>query len=76
MNEEIQHSNIAEEEMGQLHAIHLNLNAIAAVQRRLPSGPGCKDCVDCGVKIPVQRREAMPGCIRCTCCQTAYEHQK
>jgi phage/conjugal plasmid C-4 type zinc finger TraR family protein len=70
-----QHSNIAEEEMGQLHAMHLNENAIAAVRGRMLQGKGSDICVDCGEKIADARRLAVPACIRCLHCQTLLEHQ-
>jgi len=71
----VQHSNIAEEEMGQLHGIHHSLNAIAAIQRSMPTGPSREDCVDCGEKIPIARRIAAQGCIRCINCQGVFELQ-
>ena len=69
----IQHSNISEEEMGQIHAIHLNENAIAAVRARMPSGASAKFCTDCEEAIPLQRRLAVQGCMRCIPCQTIHE---
>ena len=75
MIEDLQHSNIAEEEMGQLHgSIDIHLNAIAQVQRSM-QGSGRDYCADCGVKIALQRRLAMPSCLRCIVCQSAYERQ-
>jgi len=61
--------------MAQLHSIHLGLNAIERVRARLYTGQSAKQCVDCSTTIPVARREAVKGCIRCIVCQTAYEHQ-
>ena len=71
--ESMQHSNIAEEEMGQLHGIHYALNAIAAIQRSMPAGESRVDCVDCGMKIPEARRLASPGCSLCIHCKTVSE---
>lgn len=71
--ESVQHSNIAEEEMGQLHAIHFSENAIAAVRARMPSGTSMEECVDCGKEIPLQRRLAALGCLRCIHCQSIHE---
>jgi phage/conjugal plasmid C-4 type zinc finger TraR family protein len=68
-----QHSNISEEEMGQLHSLHLSMNAIAAVRRNMPVGASRLDCADCGESIPLARRIAAKGCIRCMTCQTLYE---
>jgi len=73
--ESVQHSNIEESEMGQLHALHLNENAIAAVRRSMSTGPSRVDCVDCGEKIPAARRRAAPGCMRCIYCQALSERQ-
>lgn len=74
MNFDLQHSNIAEEEMGQLHAIHLNENAIAAVRAAMPTGPSRLYCTDCGDKIPDARRALVQGCQRCYACQSEFEH--
>jgi phage/conjugal plasmid C-4 type zinc finger TraR family protein len=30
-------------------------------------------CEDCDEEIPLRRRQAVPGCIRCIECQTLYE---
>jgi len=73
--ESVQHTNIAEEEMGQLHGIHHALNAIAAIQRSMPTGESLEYCTDCGEKIPLARRQAVQGCRRCIHCQTLLEHQ-
>lgn len=71
--ESVQHSNIEESEMGQLHAMHLSLNGIAAVQARLPTGNSLASCADCGNDIPEARQRAMKGCTRCIHCQTLSE---
>lgn len=73
---DIQGSNISEDEMGQLHAQHLNENAIAAVRRNLPTGISLEDCEDCGESIPEERRVALQGCKRCVYCQTVAERFK
>lgn len=72
-DDSVQHSNIAEEEMGQLHSIHHALNAIAAIQRSIPTGASREFCVDCSESIPLARRSAMQGCLRCIHCQTLRE---
>jgi len=74
--ESVQHSNIEESEMGQLHALHLNDNAIARVRAAMPTGLSLEECVDCGDKIPLARREAVQGCRRCIHCQGLSELQK
>lgn len=73
--ESVQHSNIEEAEMGQLHALHLNENAIAAVRAAIPTGVSLEQCLDCGEAIPLARRLAVQGCLRCITCQTLHEHQ-
>lgn len=74
--ESYQHTNVEEAEMGQIHALHLNFNAIAAVQAKLPKGDSLEFCEDCGEDIPEDRRKAMKGCIRCIHCQTLFERNK
>ena len=34
------------------------------------------DCVECGVEIPAQWREALPGVFRCVDCQQIHEQQQ
>lgn len=68
-----QHSNIAEEEMAQLHSLHICENAINKIRRALPQGNGTTNCQDCGVPIPPQRKRAIPGCLTCVQCQTLRE---
>lgn len=72
----VQHSNIEESEMGQLHALHLNENAIAAIRKRMPTGDSAEECTDCGEVIPLERRLAAKGCMRCIHCQTLHERNK
>ena len=72
--ESVQHSNIDESEMGQLHALHLNDNAIAAVRAAIPTGESLEFCAECGDKIPLARRNAARGCILCIYCQSIHEH--
>ena len=59
--------------MGQLHAIHNNMNAIAAVRARIGTGPGLPHCAECGDKIPKARRLAVPGVQMCVDCQEYAE---
>lgn len=72
-NESVQHSNISEDEMGQLHSIHFSENALAALRASMPSGASAEECADCGEEIPLQRRIAAKGCQRCITCQTLLE---
>ena len=73
---EFTYNNEDESDMGQLHAIHLGFNAIAAARRTMPQGPGSDWCSDCGDDIPEARRAAMPGVFRCIHCQTVFEAQR
>jgi phage/conjugal plasmid C-4 type zinc finger TraR family protein len=69
-------SNMAEEEMGQLHAIHNNMNAVAAVRRQLEkqaAEPSAEECEECGDEIPEARRLAVPGCKLCVFCKEKQE---
>ena len=71
--ESVQHSNIEESEMGQLHALHLNDNAIARVRAAMPTGPSLEECEECDNPIPVERQKAYPGCRLCVHCKAASE---
>lgn len=74
--DEWQYNNEEEAEMGQLQAIHLNMNAVADVQRRLQEQalqPSLTECEDCGEDIPEPRRQAIKGCTRCVWCQELAE---
>jgi phage/conjugal plasmid C-4 type zinc finger TraR family protein len=71
--EGIQNENLEEAEMGQLHAIHNNMNAIAAIRAKIGTGPGLTHCEECGVKIPRARRQAVPGVSLCVDCQEYAE---
>ena len=75
MEDNTQHSNISEEEMGQLHSIHLSDNALARVRARMSVGPGRAECADCGEAIPLLRQQAVQGCVRCIVCQGLFERQ-
>lgn len=69
-------SNMAEEEFGQLHAIHNNLNAVANVRRQLEKQAQVKSaefCEDCGDEIPLARRLAVPGVQVCVFCKEKQE---
>lgn len=71
--EGIQNENLEEAEMGQLHAIHNNMNAIAAVRAKIGTGPGLTHCAECGDRIPKARRLAVPGVQMCVDCQEYAE---
>jgi len=71
-----QYNNEEEAEMGQLHAIHNNMNAVAAVRRQLEKQalePSAEECEDCGDEIPEARRLAVPGCKLCIFCKEKQE---
>lgn len=71
-----QYDNEEESEMGQLHAIHNNLNAVAAVRRNLEKQsliPSAEVCQECGEDIPVARQQAVPGVQYCVHCQEMFE---
>ena len=71
--ESYQNENYEESEMGQLHGIHLNMNAIQEVRNKLYSGTTYTHCMDCGAKIPKKRQKALPGVKLCVECQTWNE---
>jgi len=73
MEEDLQHSNISEEEMGQLHSIHLAMNAIASARAKMLIGPSREICIDCEEDIPLARRQVVQGCLRCINCQRLSE---
>jgi phage/conjugal plasmid C-4 type zinc finger TraR family protein len=69
-------SNMAEEEFGQIHSIHLSMNAIGEVQKRLleqANNPGLSHCENCGDEIPALRRKHVKGVRKCVLCQTESE---
>ena len=74
--DEYQYNNEEEAEMAQLHSIHLHMNAIADVQKKLAKmaeKPSATECVECGDDIPEARQRALPGVQLCTYCQ---EHEE
>ena len=76
--DDFSYSNEAEEEMGQLHAIHNNMNAVAAVQRKLAeqsARPGVSHCIECGEEIPKARRMVVMGVQYCAPCQEYFERK-
>lgn len=76
MNDEFVYNNEEEAEMGQLHAIHNNMNAIANVRKKLEKQalqPSAEECVECGEEIPVARQQLVPGVQLCVYCQAKKE---
>jgi len=75
-NDDFQYSNESEEDMGQLHAIHNNMNHIADVNRQLAEQakkPSAKECQECGEEIPEARQISVPGVQYCVPCQEYFE---
>ena len=73
MDKKFVYNNEEESEMGQIHAIHLNDDAVAKIRAAIPTGPSLCECEDCGDDIPVERRTAVRGCRRCIFCQERFE---
>jgi phage/conjugal plasmid C-4 type zinc finger TraR family protein len=44
-------------------------DGVSTARARLPTGPGTKDCIECGDDIPEARRRAVPGVTTCVSCQ-------
>jgi phage/conjugal plasmid C-4 type zinc finger TraR family protein len=77
--DDYQYNNEEEAEMGQLHAIHLNMNAVADVQRKLAKQalePSLANCEECGDDIPEARQKLVPGVRLCVYCQDYLEKKK
>lgn len=77
-NDELNRLNetMSEEDLGQLHAIHNNMNHIAEVARKLEEQakkPSAKECQECGDNIPKARRVAVKGVQLCAPCQEYQE---
>ena len=78
LNDDWQYNNEEEAELGQLHAIHNNMNHIADVQRKLAkqaAQPSAEECEECGDEIPEARRRAVPGVQFCVFCQEKHERK-
>jgi phage/conjugal plasmid C-4 type zinc finger TraR family protein len=76
LQDDFAYNNEEEAEMGQLHAIHNNMNAIANVQRQLAKQalePSLEECEECGDEIPEARRLAIPGVRLCVFCKERQE---
>ena len=78
LNDDFVYNNEEEAEMGQLHAIHNNMNAIANVRRALEaqaSQPSLTHCEECGEEIPKKRQELIKGVKLCVFCQEQHERR-
>lgn len=76
LQDDFTYNNEEEAEMGQLHAIHNNMNAIANVRRQLTKQaqqPSAEFCEECGDEIPEARRQAIPGVQLCVFCKERQE---
>jgi len=74
-----EYNNEEEAEMAQLHSIHLHMNAVAEVQRKLASQrsqPSLEQCVECGEDIPQERQRLVPGVTMCVSCQSILERTR
>ena len=78
MNEkdDFTYDNEEEAEMAQLHSIHLHMNAIAEVRKKIGKGPSLTHCEECGEEIPEARRIAVSGCKTCITCQENLDKRK
>ena len=79
MRDDWVYDNEEESEMGQLHAMHINMNAIADIQRKLnkqAASPSLEQCEECGDDIPLARQQLIPGVTRCVHCQSARERAR
>jgi len=75
IEEQFVYDNQEEAEMGQINALHLTESAVAAVQRKIKTGPSLEECEECGEPIPEARRLAITGCTTCILCQTRLERR-
>ena len=77
--DDFQYNNEEEAEMAQLHSLHIHMNAVADVQRKLAKQaekPSAKTCEECGDDIPKARQKAMPGVQHCVYCQELLEKNR
>ena len=77
--DDFEYNNEEEAEMAQLHSIHLHMNAVADVRRKLEkqaNEPSLEFCDECGDEIPEARRIAVKGCKLCIDCQTLTERKQ
>ena len=51
-----------------------NEDSIAAVRRKIKSGPSCSECIECGADIP-EARQALGGVVYCVDCQDYHERK-
>jgi phage/conjugal plasmid C-4 type zinc finger TraR family protein len=51
-------------------------DAVNRVRSQLPTGPGRRECEECGAGIPEARRKAMPGVRLCVNCQEQQDREQ
>ena len=79
INDDFVYNNEEEAEMGQLHAIHNNMNAIANVRRQLEqqaSKPSLTHCEECGDEISEARLKVRPVTTLCINCKMEEEQKE
>lgn len=52
-----------------LERCRAELRTRLAVEREAQRGTGPAHCIECDIEIPLERRHAVPGCLRCTRCE-------
>jgi phage/conjugal plasmid C-4 type zinc finger TraR family protein len=50
-------------------------DGIKRAQSRLPTGPSCTHCEECGAPIPEARQQAVPGVRLCVTCQEKADQE-
>lgn len=75
---DFEYNNEEEAEMAQLHSIHLHMNAVAEVQKKLAKQrlqESLSECEECGEDIPKARQIAVPGVRLCIHCKELSERR-
>ena len=75
---DFEYNNEEEAEMAQLHSIHLHMNAVAEVQKKLAKQrqqESLSECEECGEDIPLARQIAVPGVRLCIHCKEISERR-
>lgn len=75
---DFEYNNEEEAEMAQLHSIHLHMNAVAEVQKKLAKQrqqESLSECEECGEDIPLARQIAVPGVRLCIHCKELSERR-
>jgi phage/conjugal plasmid C-4 type zinc finger TraR family protein len=79
ISDEFVYNNEEEAEMGQIHAIHLHMNAVASVRKQLEAqalNPSLTHCEECEEPIPEERQLLVPGVKLCVDCKQLQEQRK